>query len=87
MSDDITQDVDPNSAKFKEGLEAGLHSAEDTKNWKAGYELGQEMKAEGETKEPPYETLFDESAVPLFMKDSHDGDKGNAQDEKDASEE
>ena len=39
------------------------------------HKLGPESKAEGETKEP------------LFMRDSPDGDKGNAQDEKDETEE
>ncbi|HKZ77025.1 MAG TPA: hypothetical protein VJ124_01790 [Pyrinomonadaceae bacterium] len=84
MSENVEQDVDTSSAKFKEGVEAALNSAEDTKNWKAGNELGQELKAEGETKEP---APFNEPSVPLFMKDSTEGDKGNAQDEKDESEE
>ena len=35
------------SAEFKQGVEAGLNSEEDTKNWKAGNELGQELKEEG----------------------------------------
>lgn len=84
MSEARKQDVDTSSAKFKEGVEAALNSAEDTKNWKAGNELGQELKEEGETKEP---APFNESPVPLFIRDSAEGDKGNAQDEKDESEE
>ena len=46
MSDVIKQDVNTKSAKFNEGVEAGLNSSEDTKNWKAGNELGQELKDE-----------------------------------------
>jgi len=84
MSEDVEQDVDTSSAKFKEGVKAALNSAEDTKNWKAGNELGQELKAEGETKEP---SLFNEPSVPLFMRDSTEGQKGNAQDEKDQTKE
>lgn len=40
--------VNTNSVEFKQGVEAGLNSEEDTKNWKAGNELGQELKKEGE---------------------------------------
>jgi hypothetical protein len=87
MSDDIKQPVDTSSAKFKEGVEAGLNSTEDTKNWEAGNELGQELKDEGEKKEPVSESLFKESSTPLFMSDSPEGIQGNAQDEKDETEE
>jgi len=73
MSEAIKQNADTSCAAFKEGVEAGLNSTEDTKDWKAGNELG--LKAEGETQEP------------LFMRDSPEGDKGNAQDEKDQTEE
>jgi hypothetical protein len=51
MSEDEKK-VNANSAEFKQGVEAGLNSEEDTKNWKAGNELGQELKEEGETTEP-----------------------------------
>ena len=51
MSEDEKQ-VNANSAEFEQGVEAGLNSEEDTKNWKAGNELGQELKEEGETAEP-----------------------------------
>ena len=44
--------VNANSAEFKKGVEAGLNSEEDTKNWKAGNELGRELREEGETKGP-----------------------------------
>lgn len=40
MSEDEKQKVDTNSSKFKQGVEAGLNSEEDTKNWKADNELG-----------------------------------------------
>jgi hypothetical protein len=87
MSEDTRQNVDTSSAEFKEGVEAGLNSTEDTKNWEAGNELGQELKDEGEKKEPVSERLSKESSTPLFMKDGPGGNKGNAQDEKDETEE
>jgi hypothetical protein len=83
MSIDIKQNVDTNSAEFNEGVEAGLNSAEDTKNWKAGNELGEALKEEGETKEPVSENPVNESSTPLFLRDRPDGPMGNAQDEKD----
>ena len=52
MSVDQKEKVDATSAEFKQGVEAGLNSEEDTKNWKAGNELGQELKEEGKTTEP-----------------------------------
>ena len=51
MSEDENK-VNSKSAEFKQGVEAGLNSEEDTKNWKAGNELGRELKEEGETAEP-----------------------------------
>jgi hypothetical protein len=84
---DIKQHVDTNSADFKQGVEAGLNSAEDTKNWQAGNELGQELKKEVENKEPVPESIFKESSPPLFMSDRAEGKKGNPQDEKDETEE
>ena len=50
MSEDITQNVDTNSTEFNEGVEAGLNSPEDTKNWKAGNALGEALKEDGEKK-------------------------------------
>ena len=44
MSLDEKENVNANSAEFKRGVEAGLNSEEDTKNWKAGNELGRELK-------------------------------------------
>ena len=52
MSVDEKDKVDTTSTEFKQGVEAGLNSEEDTKNWKAGNELGQELKEEGESAEP-----------------------------------
>jgi hypothetical protein len=40
---------------------------------------------EEEIKEPMKERANDESALPLFLRNSSEGDKGNAQDEKDES--
>ena len=87
MSGDLEQHVNTNSAEFEQGVEAGLNSAEDSKNWQAGNELGQELKDEGEKKEPVSESLFKEPSTPLFMSDSREGNRGNAQDEKDETEE
>ena len=57
-----------------------------SKNSQAGNELGQELKGEVENKEP-LPSLFKEPAPPLFVSGSSEGEKGNAQDEKDESEE
>lgn len=84
---DVKQTVDTSSAEFNEGVEAGLNSTEDTKNWKAGNELGQELKDASEPKEQVSEELLKDSSVPLFMRVSAGGNKGNAQDEKDETEE
>ena len=87
MSGDIEQHVDTNSVGFKEGVEAGLNVGKDMKNWEAGNELGLELKKEVEHDEPVSKNLLKEFSTPLFMSDSPDGDKGNAQDEKDETEE
>jgi hypothetical protein len=80
VSGHIEQDVDTNSAEFEHGVEAGL---EDRKNWKAGNELGLELKKEAEDDEPVSKSRLKQSPTPLFMSDSPEGNKGNAQDEKD----
>ena len=80
MSGHIEQDVDTNSAEFEHGVEAGL---EDRKNWKAGNELGLELKKEAEDDEPVSKSRLKQSPTPLFMSDSPGGNKGNPQDEKD----
>ncbi len=87
MSGDIEQNVDTNSAEFKHGVEAGLNAENDLNNWKAGNELGLELKEEVEDDEPVTKRLLKESLTPLFMSDSPEGNKGNAQDEKDETEE
>jgi len=86
MSGDIEQHVDTNSAEFKQGVEAGLNVGKDMKNWKAGNELGLELKAEVEDDEPVSKSL-NETSIPLFMSNSPEANKGNAQDEKDETEE
>lgn len=51
--DEDEKNVNASSAEFKQGVEAGLNSEEDSKNWKAGNELGRELKEEqAETTEP-----------------------------------
>ncbi len=84
MSKEAPQ-VDPNSLEFKAGVEAGLNSTEDTKNWHAGNELGQALKDEPPKKVPPGGSA--EFATPLFKRSSPDLLQGSAQDEKDGSEE
>ena len=86
MSENIKQDVDTSSFEFKQGVEAGLNSKEDTENWQAGNELGRELK-KGENTGLVSEGLFKEPSTPLFMKDNPGQDEGNAQDEKDGTEE
>lgn len=86
MSEEIRQPVDTSSDKFKEGVEAGLNSPKDTQNWQAGNELGEELKSEGQKKEPISE-VRESPTPPLFLDDSSEGDKGNPQDEKDETEE
>ena len=87
MTEEMRQQVDTGSEKFNEGVEAGLNSTEDTKTWHAGNELGQELKDEAEKSEPVSESVLQEPATPLFMKHGPGGNKGNAQDEKDETEE
>jgi hypothetical protein len=45
----------------------------------------QEPKEEIKTKEPLKERTDEQSSLPLFLRNSSEGDKGDAQDEKDAS--
>ena len=85
MSEDSKQEVGPDVGEPERGVEAGLDSAEGTKNWKAGKELGHELKGEGETTKPARENPRHESAIPLFLRGGPEGNKGNAQDEKDAT--
>ena len=87
MEVNMKQDVNTNSPEFKQGVEAGLNSAEDSKNWQAGNELGQELKDEVKNKEPVSESISDQPPLRIFMSGSSEGKKGNAQDEKDETEE
>jgi hypothetical protein len=83
MNEDRRREVNPNSPEFKEGVEAGLNSAEDTKNWQAGNDLGQALKDEKGELLPPSASV--EPSVPVFMETSPERNQGNAQDEKDES--
>ena len=87
MSGDLEQHVDTNSAEFKQGVKAGLNVAKDMKNWKAGNELGLELKEEVRDDELVSKSPLKQSATPLFMSGSPEGNKGNPQDEKDETEE
>jgi hypothetical protein len=82
LNEDPKTKVDANSREFSRGVEAGLHS-EDTKYWQAGYELGQELTVRD--KELVNENIQKEPDSPLFLRDTLDGHKGDAQDEKDKS--
>jgi hypothetical protein len=86
MSDNTKQTVNTSSAEFNEGLEAGLNSTEDTKNWQAGNELGQELK-DGENKKPLSERFVRESSTSLLLGSRPKRKEGNLQDEKDETEE
>lgn len=46
-----------------------------------------ELNSEKETEEPVGELLHQAHDVPLFLRDSSEGQKGDAQDEKDKTEE
>lgn len=79
MSENEKPVVNTNTVEFKRGVEAGLNSEEDTRNWQAGNELGQALKNEDDIKAPVED-------VPLFLRGG--GGKarhGNAQDEKDGT--
>jgi hypothetical protein len=83
MSEKQETNAKANSSEFRRGLEAGINS-EDTKYWQAGYELGQEL-SDRDTKEPVKEVIHTEPDTPLFLMNTLDGKKGDAQDEKDAT--
>ena len=85
MIEEIQPDVNIRSSEFKEGVEAGLNSPEDTKNWIAGNDLGQALKDETGTHKSANE--LNSASTPLFMRSSPERVRGNAQDEKDATEE
>ena len=81
MSENQKTKVDANSLEFRRGVEAGLDS-EDTKFWQAGYELGHELN-ERANQERAREATQREPDSPLFLADTLEGQKGDAQDEKD----
>jgi hypothetical protein len=83
MSENQNPNVDANTREFRRGVEAGINS-EDTNYWQAGYELGQAL-SDRETKELVKPVIHQESDTPLFLMDTLDGKKGDAQDEKDES--
>lgn len=85
MSKDQNTDVDAGSPEFRRGVEAGLKSEDDRKNWQAGKKLGQELSGK-QAKHPVDEVANKEPDIPLFLRD-RSGQKGNAQDEKDRSSE
>ena len=87
MTDNEKPAVDTDSTKFDQGVEAGLNSEEDTQNWKAGNELGQELKEEMATDRPSGKLTHRDYSDPLFLQNNSEGQKGDAQDEKDATEE
>ena len=81
MSEIQNTNSDANSREFERGVEAGLDS-EVTKFWQAGYELGHELN-ERAALDQVKEIIPREPDAPLFLADTLDGKKGNAQDEKD----
>ena len=85
MIEEIPHDVNTKSSEFKDGVEAGLNSPENTKNWIAGNDLGQALKDETGDKKPAGELGI--PTTPLFMRSNTERVRGNAQDEKDATEE
>ena len=87
MNEETKQSVDTGSVAFKHGIEAGLNSTEDTKNWQAGNRLGQELKEDVEEKESIPTQPLSPASVPLFLREDRESNRPNAQDEKDESEE
>jgi len=83
MSDDKELHIDAGSAGVKAADEAGLSSTEDIKSSQADCEPGRELKDGRGRKEPESDVPLKEPATPLFLRDSSEGKKGNAQDEKD----
>ena len=81
MSEIQNTNSDANSREFERGVEAGLDS-EVTKFWQAGYELGHELNERAALEQVKGITRREPDA-PLFLADTLDGQKGNAQDEKD----
>ena len=87
MSEDIKSKVDINSPEFRAGVEAGLKSTAATKDWQAGLELGQVLKAEDEKKTVVPDVRLEEPTLPLFLRDKPESSRENLQNEKDEVEE
>jgi len=87
MSNDLQQHAGSHAAELNQEVAGGLNSSADTKSWQAGNELGPAMKDEAEKEDSVDESHPNESSTPLFLRDSPEGAKGNAQDEKDEKEE
>ena len=85
MSEVTEQKMDTNPAEIKEVNEAGLVFEGDTKTLRADNELRSTQMKE-ESKGPFTANQLGDSSVPLFMRD-RESKKGNAQDEKDGTEE
>jgi hypothetical protein len=71
-----------NSADVNQ-VEGGTNAPAETKSSQAGDELSPGVKDEAKERETMSGTLAHESSTPLFLGDSPEGNKGNAQDEKD----
>lgn len=80
MSENQETKVDANSLEFRRGVEAGLES-EDTKFFRAGYELGHELNEEA-AQQRAKENAEREPDNPIFLADTLDGQKGEAQDDQ-----
>ena len=56
-------------------------------NTDSAKELGRELKEESDIKQPSGKLTHKDYSDPLFLKNNPEGQKGDAQDEKDATEE
>lgn len=68
-------------------MDEDIKRSVDTNSAKAGNELGTELKEELAAEMQLEKKLFRDPSIPVFMRDSREGKKGNAQDEKDETEE
>ena len=79
---------DLNTSELNHGEGARLHAGEDSMNGQTSNELGQKIDEDGE-KKPSMPSINEqrssEPSTPLFLSESSEGKKGNAQDEKDES--
>ena len=82
MSENQKTTADAKSREFTRGVEAGLDS-ENTKFWQAGYHLGHELKEEAT--QPAQDNTEREPDDPIFLADTLDGQKRDAQDDQNKS--